>query len=62
MGADWALASFDKTPYKFNLLQSIALTLGNVDSDLSGVLSRGAPTGVYGHQFELRGCGQDVTG
>ena len=46
MDAAWALASFEKSPYKLNLLQSLAVKMGDLDSDLPNALCHGAPTGV----------------
>ena len=42
----WALESFELTPYKFNLLESLALRMDDPDVALCKVLRRGAPTGV----------------
>ncbi|CAK9061069.1 TPR_REGION domain-containing protein [Durusdinium trenchii] len=42
----WALESFELTPYKFNLLESLALRMDDPDVAVCKVLRRGAPTGV----------------
>ena len=42
----WALQSFELTPYKFNLLQSLATKMGDIDVGLCDALKFGAPTGV----------------
>ena len=42
----WALESFELTPYKFNLLESLALRMDDPDVALCKVLGRGAANGV----------------
>ena len=44
--AAWALAGFEKSPYKFNLFQSLAVKMGDLDSDLPNALCHGASTRV----------------
>ena len=41
--AAWALASFEKSPYKFNLLQSLAVKMGDLDSDIASWGSHRSP-------------------
>ena len=43
----WALEPFELTPYKFNLLESLALRMDDPDVALCKVLRCGAPTGVW---------------
>ena len=43
---DWATQRFELTPYKLNLLESLAKRMDDPDVPLCEVLRRGAPTGV----------------
>ena len=42
----WALQTFDRTPYFFNLMSAMASCLQDVGAVLPSTLSQGAPTGV----------------
>ena len=54
---DWATQRFELTPYKLNLLESLAKRMDDPDVPLCEVLRRGAPTGVR-RPIPHRGCGR----
>ena len=46
LDVSWALQTYDRTPYFFNLMSAMASCLQDVDAVLPSTLSQGAPTGV----------------